>query len=82
MTAAQDMSGVGKTCAVTAVGNDSDVQKYFSDGVYFISFGQNAKDRDVVRKVADKRKESGGESPSKEIRNENDVNSAIEKGRG
>ena len=37
--AAHGMSGVGKTCAVTAVGNNSDVQKYYDGGVYFLSFG-------------------------------------------
>ena len=35
-----------------------------------------------MNKVADKVKESGGEGLSKEIRNENDVEKAIEKGRG
>ena len=81
VTAAQGMSGVAKTCAVTAVGNDSDVQKHYSGGVYFLSFGQDAKSGDLVNKVADKVKESGGERLSKEIRNENDVNTAVEKSR-
>ena len=82
VTAAQGMSGVGKTCAVTAVGNDSDVQRCYSGGVYFLSFGQNATDGDVVSKVADKVEESGGRLLADKIRNENILGSAIEKARG
>ena len=76
------MSGVGKTCAVTAVGNDSDVQSCHSGGVCFLSFGQDAFAGDVISKVANKAQESGGAVLSEEIRNKNDVTSAIGKGQG
>ena len=76
------MSGVGKTCAVTAVGNDSDVQKYYSGGVYFLSFGKDATDGDVISRVADKVEESGGCMLADKIRNGKDMNSAVEESRG
>ena len=82
VTAAQGMSEVGKTCAVTAVGNDSDVQKCYGGGVYFLSFGKDAMDGDVIGNVANKVEESGGHVLADKIRNENDVEKAIEKGRG
>ena len=81
VTAAQGMSGVGKTCAVTAVGNDGDVQKYYSGGVYFLSFGQDATDGDVMSTLANKVEESGGHQVADKIQNENRLSSAIEKGR-
>ena len=80
MTAAQGMSGVGKTCAITAVGNDSDVKECYFGGVYFLSFGQGATDGDVISKVANKVEESGGHLLAEKIRNENNLSSAIEKG--
>ena len=81
VTAAQCMSGVGKTCAVMAVGNDSDVQNYYGGGVHFLSLGQDATDRDFMSKVADKVEESGGHLLANRIRNENNLSTAIEKGR-
>ena len=81
VTAAEGMSGVGKTCAVTAVGNDSDVQKHYSGGVYFLSFGKNVRDGDVVNEVADKVEESGGRRLADKLRNENNLSSAIKKSR-
>ena len=67
---------------MTAVGNDSDVQKCYGGGVYFLSFGKDAMDGDVIGNVANKVEESGGHVLADKIRNENDVEKAIEKGRG
>ena len=61
------MAGVGKVCAVTAVGNDSDVQNHYSGGARFLFFGKDTTDGDATSVVADKVKKSGGEGLSKEI---------------
>jgi NB-ARC domain len=44
--------GVGKTCALKAVGRDPDVARYFTGGVYYMSLGQDAKLVVAVREVA------------------------------
>ena len=79
VTAAHGMSGVGKTCVVTAVGNDSDAQSYYTGGVCFLSFGQDATDRDVMSRVSDKMEESGGPLLADKIQNVNNLSSAIER---
>ena len=82
VAAAQGMSGVGKTCAVTAVGNDEEVQRYYSGGVYFFSFGQNADDGDIIQQLADKVETSGGYQLATSMRSESALNSVVEKGQG
>ena len=84
VAAAHGMGGVGKTCALTAVGNDVDVQRHYRDAVCFFSFGQNATDSDVVKALADKVQKSGGHWLAKEIWNEmrNFVEGAVEKSQG
>ena len=81
VAAVHGMSGVGKTCAVTAVGNDPEVQKHYSGGVYFFSFAQNVKDMDIVRKLADEVDATGGHRTAKEIQNESGLDSALRKAR-
>ena len=36
------MGGIGKTVLVIALVNDEEVRRHFTDGVYWMTFGQNA----------------------------------------
>ena len=82
LAAAYGMSGVGKTCAVIAVGNDKDVQEHYNGGVYFFSFGPNVKDGDVIQMISDKVEATGGRQLAQAIRNEINIENAVEKGQG
>ena len=82
VASAYGISGVGKTCAVKAVGNDKEVQKHYVGGVYSFSFGPNISDEGVTSMIADAVNESGGSWIAEEIRNAIGLDSAMRKASG
>ena len=70
VASARGVSGVGKTCAVKAVGNDEEVQNYYSGDVHFFRFGPTITDEGVMKMVAEAVEESGGHSTAEGMRNE------------
>ena len=65
-----------------AVGNDKQVQDYYSGGVHFFSFGPDITDEGVVQMVADAVDVSRGHWTEEEMRKGSGLESAMRKASG
>lgn len=71
------MGGLGKTCALFAIGNHKEVIERFPDGVIYMSLGSEATKTDLIHGLAKFFKRSGGEKEGIEIESEKVLNDAI-----
>lgn len=74
---ANGMSGVGKTCALRACGLHKDWKTRFPDGVLYMTLGAESNEAQLVWKIADFVKRTGGYSLYRRIAIERDLDVCV-----
>eukprot|EP00171_Calliarthron_tuberculosum_P005706 IDg5706t1 len=72
------MGGVGKTTALRALCHAEKVKEAYPDGIWFMEFGQDARDEKVAARIRRCVENSGGEAVAKEMAKAGSLSKAIE----
>lgn len=78
--AVRGLGGVGKTCALKAIGGDPKVQELYSGGVYFFSLGRDVESVDVIDMIAEVIEGTGGALTAGKVRRKGKVSFAMQAG--
>lgn len=71
------MSGVGKSCALRGLAGDLDVKNWFDGGVYWLSLGQDATERDLIRQLEHIVTNSGGRKAGQALAQEGRIKEVV-----
>lgn len=75
---ASDMTGVGKTIALIALGHDRDVRDHFRDGVLYMALGADASVEHITRSLSKIMKFTGARASADAVRKETNLTAAVE----
>lgn len=74
---ARGQGGVGKTCALRAVGCHKDTVDRFAGGILYVTIGHNATERVLIRRVSKMVECAGGVKKAEAVRQADDLEEAV-----
>lgn len=75
--AIQGPAGVGKTTCMHMLSHDQQIRHNFTDGIYYIKLGADAKEETAISEISSVVRKSGGSSKARDIENAKGIDNAM-----